>query len=129
MKKSLIATALILSTSLIASSAFAADAGTLTREQVRASVLQARADGSLLPINDKAVIRAKAAPSSLTRAAVMAEYQASIPAGAHYVLNQPNDLPAVAAAVAPAPVFARSRVDVRAEAVVAARQHTQDFGG
>jgi hypothetical protein len=128
MKNSLIATALILSSSLFAGSAFAAETG-LTREQVVASVLQARADGSLLPINDRGVIRAKAAASSLTRAAVMAEYQASVPAGAHYVQNQPNDLPVVAAVVAPAPVFARSRVDVRAEAIVAARQHTQDFGG
>jgi hypothetical protein len=123
MKNSLIATALILSSSLIAGSAFAAEDGPLTREQVIASVLQARADGTLLPINDKGVIRAKAAPSSLTREQVQASV---LQARADGSLLPINDKGVIRAKAAPSAV---TRVAVRAEAIVAARVHTQDFGG
>ncbi len=122
MKNSILATALILSSSLLAGSAFAADAP-LTREQVRASVLQARADGSLLPINDKGVIQAKAAPSSLTREQVQASV---LQARADGTLLPINDKGVIQAKAAPSSV---TRVATRAEAVIAARVHTQDFGG
>lgn len=99
------ATALILASSLIASTSFAyvpdrsdatmmrnfatsgsmAAPSTLTREQVRADVAQARADGSLALVNEgvKNVLKSavKSAPSTVTREAVLGEYYAAQKAG------------------------------------------------
>jgi hypothetical protein len=122
MKNTFATAALVLATSLIASTAFAADAGALTREQVRASVLQARADGSLNLVNEGAK-RSVITSSNVTRDAVVAEYQAAKKAGTLYSANEPGEQ-----FVAPA-ASVRSRADVRAEAVVAAHNHTQEFGG
>ena len=81
MKTKFAATALILASGLIAGNSFAADAGALTREQVRADYLQARAEGSLPPIGEGQVVNAKSAPSTMTREAVMAEYLSAKKAG------------------------------------------------
>jgi hypothetical protein len=81
MKTKFAATALILASGLIAGTSFAADNGALTREQVRAAYLQARAEGTLPQVGDGAVVYVKPAPSTLTREAVMAEYFAAQKAG------------------------------------------------
>ncbi len=129
MKTKFAATALILASTLVAGTTFAADNGELTREQVRSSVMQARADGSLAQMNEGFKNAFKAAapstPSTLTRDAVKAEYFAAKEAGTLPPVGERGDLFTVQ------PVFAstRSRNDVRAEAVVAARMHPQEFGG
>jgi hypothetical protein len=81
MKLKFTATALILASGLIASTSFAADSGTLTREQVRAEYFQARAEGSLPQVGEGQLNNIKSAPSTLTREAVMTEYFAAEKAG------------------------------------------------
>ncbi len=125
MKTNYATTALVLALGLATSTSFAAEGNALSREQVRASVLQAVADGTLLPVNDRGVMKAKSAPSALTRAAVMAEYQAAQKPGVQYRVNEQDVAPAVLdASVAP-----RSRADVRAEAIVSTKKNTDDFRG
>lgn len=127
MKTKFAATALILASGLLAGNSFAADNGPLTREQVRATVLQARADGSLEQMNEgvkNAFKAAKATPSAVTREAVMAEYYAAQKAG---TLPQIGEFGALAAE--PAFVSTRTRAEVRTEAVTAAHTRVQDFGG
>ena len=76
MKTKFAATALILASGLIASTGFAADSGALSREQVRATVLQARADGSLAlasaEIGNASSAAVKSTLTALTRERVMA---------------------------------------------------------
>lgn len=127
MKTKFAATALILASGLIASTGFAADSGALSREQVRATVLQARADGSLASASAEignAVNAVNATPSSQTRERIMAEYFAAQKAG---TLPQVGEIDALAEQ--PKFVSTHTRSEVRGEAVVAARLHTQDFGG
>ena len=81
MKTKFAATALILASGLIAGTSFAADNGALTREQVRAAYLQARAEGTLPQADNGQVIYVKPAHNSLTREAVTAEYLAARKAG------------------------------------------------
>jgi Domain of unknown function (DUF4148) len=70
-----------LTAGLFASASFAAGAGGLTREQVRAEYLQARAAGTLPPTVDGQIVVAKATRSELTREAVIADYVAARAAG------------------------------------------------
>ena len=128
MKTKFAATALILASGLIASTGFAADSGALSREQVRATVLQARADGSLAltsaEIGNASSAAVKSTLTALTRERVMAEYFAAQKAG---TLPQLGELDALAEQ--PTFVSTHTRNEVRVEAVVAAHLHTQDFGG
>jgi hypothetical protein len=71
------ATALILASGLIAGTSFAAESGALTREQVRATVLQARAEGSMPQNTEVQVIDYSSIPSTTTREAVQSEYLAA----------------------------------------------------
>lgn len=127
MKTKFAATALILASGLIASTSFAADTGALTREQVRATVLQARADGSLTQMNEwvKNTVNAaaKSAPSTVTREAVRAEYVVAKKAG--YLPVEPGYV----SAAEPAFVSTRTRAEVRTDAVIAAHTRAQEFGG
>jgi hypothetical protein len=81
MKTKFVTSALILASGLIAGTSFAADNVALSREQVRADYIQARAEGSLPAMGDAPVFYVKAAPSTLTRDAVTAEYVAAQKAG------------------------------------------------
>ena len=90
---------------------------------MQASVLQAVADGTLLPVNDRGIMKAKSAPSNLTRAAVTAEYLDSRATAPKFRALEQEPAPVVKA------VAVRNRADVRAEAVAAVKQHTQDYGG
>lgn len=125
MKTNYAATALVLALGVIASTSFAGESGALTREQVRASVLQARADGTLLPVNDRSVRKAKSEPSTLTREAVMAEYFAAKKTRVQYLAMEQDVMPAVQEVSA----TPRSRAEVRAEAVLSVKNHTQEYGG
>jgi len=125
MKSNYVATALVLALGLAASSTFATESGGLSREQVRASVLQAVANGTLRPVNDRGVMTPKAAPSTLTRAAVMADYLATKKVGMQYHVFEQDAAPAVQdASVAP-----RSRAEVRSEALLATHNRTDEFRG
>jgi hypothetical protein len=81
MKTKFVTSGLILASSLIAGTSFAADNVTLSREQVSAAYLQARAEGSLPAMGDAPVFYVKAVPSTMTRDAVTAEYVAAQKAG------------------------------------------------
>ena len=74
MKTSFAAAALIIVSGLSATASFATDSTPLTRAQVRAEVLQARANGTMPASGDGDVVMVKLSPSTLTRAAVKADY-------------------------------------------------------
>ena len=126
MKTHYATTALALATALIAGSGFAAEGGALSREQVRAEFLQARADGTLVPVNEQGMLPAMAIPSSVTRAAVMADTLAASKSAKPYFANRSAEfLPAARNDLA----TRRSRPEVRLEAIASVKHHTQDFGG
>jgi hypothetical protein len=81
MKTSFATAALILMTSLGATASFAADSAPFSRAQVRAEVLQARANGTMPASGDFTAFPATSAPSTLTRQAVTADFLQAQKAG------------------------------------------------
>lgn len=81
MNSKFVSSALILSSALIAGTSFAFNGGALTREQVQASLVQARATGSLPAVGDEFVAVLPSATSTLSREAVKADYFAARAAG------------------------------------------------
>ena len=81
MKNTFNKSALILAVGLIAGSSFAADKGSLTREQVRAEFFAARANGTLPPNGEGQVLTVKPSTSTQTREGVQAEFYAARKAG------------------------------------------------
>lgn len=112
-----------LTAGLFASASFAADTGALTREQVRAEYIQARADGSLIPNGEGRNVVTKATRSELTRDAVRADYFAARQAG---TLPPTGDGQEVRKAAAPT---ALSREAVKAEFFAARRAGTLPLNG
>ena len=112
-----------LTAGLFASASFAADAGAMTREQVRAEYYQARADGSLIPNGEDQTVVAKVTRSGLTREAVRADYFAARQAG---TLPPTGEGQEVRQAAAPAAV---SREAVKAEYFAARRAGTLPLNG
>jgi hypothetical protein len=125
MKAKLITSALALALGLSASGSFADEVHVLTREQVHASVLQAIADGTLRPVNDRGVPQTQPAGSNLTRETVKAEYLATVNSGVHFRALDRD----VESTRPDATVATRSREDVRAEAILSAKHRAQDYGG
>lgn len=110
-------TAALLSTTLLATNSFAANAMPLSRDQVRAAYQQAKADGSLIPAGEVSAPDFKLAPSVRSRSEVRAEYLAAQKNG---TLTRSGEAGVVHTAPDTTGV-ARNRADVRAEAVVFAR--------
>ena len=81
MKNTFNKSALILAVGLIAGSSFAADKGSLTREQVRAEFFAARANGTLPPNGEGQMLTAKRSISTQTRKGVQADFSAARKAG------------------------------------------------
>ncbi len=77
MKSVFTKSALVLAMGLVAGASFAADSTPVSREQVRAAYLQARADGSLPATGEAQLSTLKPATISLSRDAVRADYRAA----------------------------------------------------
>ena len=111
MKTTSVATTLILTSALLAGTSFAQ--------------VQDRSDATAMRTSGGASAELKSETSTLTREAVMAEYFAAKKAGSLPAINEVAN----ARPVQPAGEGARSRAEVRAEAVMSARMHTQEYGG
>lgn len=111
-------TAALLSTTLLATNSFAANAMPLSRDQVRAAYQQAKADGSLIPAGEVSAPDFKLAPSVRSRSEVRAEVLLAQKSGTLTRSGEAGVLFTAAATGA-----ARNRADVRAEAVVFARSN------
>jgi len=99
-----------LAAGLFAGNSFAADQAGLSREQVRAAYVQARAEGSLAPIGEaQAPVAAKVTVSTLTREAVRADYLAAQKAGTLAPIGEATE---VRVNLAPS---ALTRAEVKAE--------------
>ena len=121
--KSALVLAAGLTAGLFATASFAADAGAMTREQVRAEYNQARANGTL-PVNGEGqAVVTKATRSELTRDAVRAEYFAARAAGTLPPTGEVQETRQVAAPVAV------SREVIRAEYFAARRAGTLPLNG
>jgi hypothetical protein len=112
------ATALILASGLIAGTSFAAESGTLSRAQVRAAYVQARAEGKLPQNTEVQVIDYSSIPSTTTREAVKAEYLVAKKAG---VLPQNTEVQVTNYSSIPS---ATTREAVKAEYLVAKKTGT-----
>lgn len=108
MKTTSVATALILTSALLAGTSFAQ--------------VQDRSDATAMRTSGGASAELKSETSTLTREAVMAEYVAAKKAGTLPQVGERETLQPVITST-------RSRADVRADAVVAAHTRTQEFGG
>ena len=113
MKNTFNKSALILAVGLIAGSSFAADTGSLTREQVRAEFFAARANGTLPPNGEGQVLTVKPSTSTQTREGVQAEFYAARQAG---TLTPNGEGQEARVAVAPSGV---TRIAIMAEYIVA----------
>ena len=112
-----------LTAGLFANASFAADAGAMTRSQVRAEYNQARANGTLIPNGEGQSVVTKATRSELTRDAVRADYFAARTAG---TLPPTGEVQEIRQAAAPVAV---SRDAVRAEYFAARRAGTLPLNG
>lgn len=110
-------TAALLSTTLLATNSFAANAMPLSRDQVRAAYQQAKADGSLIPAGEVSAPDFKLAPSVRSRSEVRDEVLLAQKSG---TLTRSGEAGVLFTALANTGA-ARNRADVRAEAVVFAR--------
>jgi hypothetical protein len=82
MKNVFATTALILACGLSATASFASPTSEpLSRTQVRAAYLDARANGAVPAYSESASVQQQSAPSTVTRAAVKADYFAARKAG------------------------------------------------
>jgi hypothetical protein len=111
-------TAALMSTTLLAGNSFAADAMTLSREQVRAAYQQAKTAGTILPAGEVSAPELRQLSSVRSRDEVRAELALAQKNGTLTRGGEAGVLfTAPASAVAP-----RERQQVRAEAVVFAHQ-------
>ena len=113
MKNTFNKSALIVAVGLIAGSSFATDTGSLTREQVRAEFLAARANGTLPPNGEGQVLTAERSSSTQTRESVQADFFAARKAG---TLTPNGEGQEARAVVAPSYV---TRIAVMADYIVA----------
>ena len=111
-------TAALLSTTLLASNSFAANAMPVSRDQVRAAYQQAKADGSLIRAGEMSAPDFKLTPSVRSRSEVRDELVLAQKSG---TLTRSGEAGVLFTAEATG--TARNRADVRAEAVVYARSN------